>query len=241
MNSHSYTIQQNFYRVVERIYKAAYQSGRDPDEVKLIVVTKSQPLEKIQSALAAGAKRLGENYVEEANLKIQSVQYEYQPEWHMIGHIQSRKAKAVCESFDWIHSLDSVKLAMRMNRIAQEAGRILPVLLEFNVSGEKTKFGFDASEKTRWPELNADIEFILGFRNLLVKGIMVMPPFDPDPETARPFFRKACELRDYLIKSNPEGKWLELSMGMSNDYEVAIQEGATFVRIGEAILGPRVS
>ncbi len=233
------SIRQNFQQVMERIHNAALQRGRDPEDVMLIVVTKGQSLEKVEAVLAAGAERLGENYVEEAMSKIQDVQTVSQPEWHMIGHIQSRKARAVCEYFDWIHSLDSVKLGKRLNHFASQAMRRLPVLLEFNVSGEGTKSGFEAWDKTKWPELLADIEAILGFQNILVSGIMVIPPFDPDPEAARPFFRCARELRDFLSEKTSQGIWLELSMGMSNDFEVAIQEGATYVRIGQAILGER--
>jgi len=232
-------IQQNFHQVWDRIDRAARQSGRDPGKVKLVVVTKGQPMEKIRAVLVAGAQRLGENYVEEAASKMQELKSEPRPEWHMIGHIQSRKARSVCELFDYIHSLDSLKLAARLNRFAGELGRRMPVLLEFNISGEATKSGFQAWDKSMWSGLITEIKAILEFRNLVVSGLMVMPPYDPDPDSVRPYFRLGRELRDYLSKHVSQGTWRELSMGMSNDFEVAIQEGATFVRIGEAILGKR--
>jgi len=232
-------IQHNYQQVLDKIHRAARLSDRDPQEVKLVVVTKGQPMRKIRSVLAAGAQRLGENYVEEAVLKMQELKSELQPEWHMIGHIQSRKARGACEHFDYIHSLDSLKLAARLNHFADQLGRRVPVLLEFNVSGEATKYGFQAWDKSMWPGLLAEIEAILEFQNLLVSGLMVMPPYFPNPNTVRPYFRCGRELREYLSKHVPQGNWRELSMGMSNDFEVAIQEGATIVRIGQAILGER--
>ncbi|HSF79762.1 MAG TPA: YggS family pyridoxal phosphate-dependent enzyme [Anaerolineales bacterium] len=232
-------IQQNFQRVLSHISTAASKVGRTIGDVKLVVVTKGQPLEKIIAVLAVGANRLGENYAEEAISKIQNIPAEFQPEWHMIGHIQSRKARNVCEKFDWVHSLDSLKLATRLNHFAHEFERKLPVLLEFNVGGESTKSGFLAQEQSKWPDFLLDIEAILELPSLQVCGLMVIPPFDPDPEAARPYFRQARLLREYLKKNIPSCEWYELSMGMSNDYEIAIQEGATIVRIGQAILGER--
>ena len=232
-------IQYNFHQVLERIGHTARRSGRDPEDIKLVVVTKGQPLEKIRAVLAAGAWRLCENYIEEAIPKIEELKQEAQVEWHMIGHIQSRKAGKVCEYFDWAHSLDSLKLAGRMDRFAKEFNRQIPIMLEFNVSGEETKSGYPAWDKSMWPGLVDEVEAIIEFQNLLMCGLMVMPPFDPDPETARPFFARGRDLRDYLCLHVPNFVGQELSMGMSNDFEIAVQEGATIVRIVQAILGER--
>jgi hypothetical protein len=235
------SIKNNYLSVLESIEKSARMAGRPAADVKLVVVTKGQPLEKIRAVLAAGATRLGENYAEEAIAKIQDLPPGMRPEWHMIGHIQSRKARIVSEYFDWVHSLDSVRLAARLNKYAETGGRSLPVLLEFNISGEPTKSGFPAWEKSMWPALLAEIAAIVECKNLQINGLMVVPPYDPEPEASRPYFRLARELREYLGQNYPREYWRELSMGMSNDYQVAIQEGATIVRLGQAILGERQS
>lgn len=230
-------IAQNFQRVTDQISAAAHAAGRDPAEVRLVVVTKGHPLEAVLEAIAAGAHHLGENYVEEAVEKIQSCQAG--PDWHMIGHIQSRKAQAVCELFQCIHSLDSLKLARRLDRFAAELGRELPVLLECNVSGEESKFGWPAWQIEAWPTLLPDLAQLLDLPNLRVCGLMTMAPFLPDPEQTRPCFRRLRCLKAFLSREFPSAALQELSMGMSADYEVAIQEGATLVRIGTAIMGSR--
>jgi len=233
-----FNIRANFQRVRERICQVAHACGRNPDEVRLVVVTKGHPLDRIQQVLEAGATLLGENYVEEAVGKIQALAG--QPvEWHMIGHVQSRKAKAVCEYFSCLHSLDSRKLALRLDRFAGELGRRLPVLLECNVSGEASKFGLPAWDPTKWTDLQQDVGAIVALSGLEVKGLMTMAPFLDDPEDARPYFQLLRRLCDALAERFPQVQWDELSMGMSADFEVAIQEGATLVRIGTAILGPR--
>jgi hypothetical protein len=157
----------------------------------------------------------------------------------MIGHVQSRKARLVIEHFDLFQSLDSLKLAKRLNRMAAEAERTLPVMLEFNVGGEESKFGWPAGKEKDWPVLYPTIEAILGLENLEVRGLMTMPPLETDPEDARIYFQTLRLLRDHLAARFPQADWRELSMGTSADYEVAVQEGATFVRIGTAIVGPR--
>jgi pyridoxal phosphate enzyme (YggS family) len=157
----------------------------------------------------------------------------------MIGHVQSRKAPLVAQHFALVHSLDSLKLAQRLDRSAAELGRTLPVLLEFNVSGEKSKHGWDASEESLWKGLLTDVNAIAALPGLKVRGLMTMPPLSTDPEAARVHFRKLRRLRDFLSRQVSQAEWDELSMGTSVDYAVAVEEGATLVRIGQAILGPR--
>ena len=204
-----------------------------------MVVTKGQPLEKIQAVIEAGAGLLGENYAEEGAEKIQALTVPLDTEWHMIGHVQSRKARLVCQHFAWVHSLDSLRLAERLDRSAGDLKRILPVLIECNVSGEESKFGYPAWQEGQWVELANAVSTTLQFNNLQVRGLMAMAPYSLDPEAARPYFNRLRRLRGVLAKQFPTIEWPELSMGMSADFETAIQEGATIVRIGEAILGSR--
>lgn len=232
-------IRENYQRTLENIAAAARTGGHDPESVRLVVVTKAQPLAVVQAAIEAGARILGENYPEESVSKILSLGSETGVEWHMIGHVQSRKARLVIEHFDLLQSLDSLKLAERLNRMAQEAGRILPVMLEFNVGGEESKYGWPAAREEDWPALYPVVEAILGLKNLQVCGLMTMPPLETDPDDARSYFRALRLLRDHLAARYPRADWRELSMGTSADYEVAVQEGATLVRIGTAIVGPR--
>lgn len=233
------SIRENYQKVLEKIELAARQAGREPSEIQLVVVTKGHPLEIVEEAIEAGARRFGENYAEEGVEKLQALEAQKDLEWHMIGHVQSRKARLVCAHYDFLHSLDSLKLAERLNRFAAEAGRILPVFIECNTSGEETKFGFPAWQEEDWRDLEDEFAKILELPNLQVRGLMTMAPFFDDPEPARPYFRNLRRLRSQLARRLPAGRWDELSMGMSGDYEVAIQEGATLVRIGTAILGMR--
>jgi pyridoxal phosphate enzyme (YggS family) len=234
-------ISENLLRTTDLIHAAADSAGRTTEQIRLVVVTKGHPVEIVQRAIEAGVKDIGENYVEESLSKIDSIGEVNGLEWHMIGHIQSRKARKVCEHFNWVQSVDSLKLANRLNRFAGELGKQIPILLECNVSGEETKFGWMAWNELEWAEFAKEIAPILGLSNLKVSGLMTMPPFFSDPNQARPYFIRLRNLRDYLSSQFPTHDWHELSMGMSADYEVAIQEGATIVRIGTAILGPRKS
>ena len=236
---HLEKIAENYERVLEKISQTARESGRDPADVTLIVVTKGHSLEAVQAVLEAGAFRLGENYVEEAVDKILAISGKDRVEWHMIGHVQSRKASPVCENFAWVHSLDSVKLARRLDRFAGELGRKLPALMECNVSGEQSKYGWFAWNEADWSGLLHEFEQIINLSNLDVRGLMTMAPFLDDPMAARPYFKKLRLLQEYLAVHLPQAKWDQLSMGMSADYVAAIQEGATMLRIGTAIMGPR--
>ena len=157
----------------------------------------------------------------------------------MIGHVQSRKARLVADNFALLHSLDSLKLAQRLDRFAAEREHILPVLLEFNVGSEQSKFGWNASDQSRWEAFIPEIASLLDLPNLRVHGLMTMPPLGMEPEDSRHFFQRLRQLRDHLAAQFPGTDWRELSMGTSADYEVAVEEGATLVRVGTAIVGVR--
>jgi len=232
-------IRENYLRSLDQIAVAARKNNRDPNEIRLVVVTKTQPLEIIQAAMEAGVRILGENYPEEAVTKIQSIPPQSGVEWHMIGHVQSRKARLVAEHFELLHSLDSLKLAQRLDRFAAEQNRILPVLLEFNVGGEETKSGWDASDESQWENFLPEINSLLELPNLTVHGLMTMPPLETDPDQVRRFFQRLRLLRDHLAVNFPRVDWHELSMGTSADFTVAVEEGATLVRVGTAIVGAR--
>jgi len=232
-------IRSRYRSVLDRITAAALRSGRRADSVRLVVVSKAQPVEVVRAALAAGIRTFGENYVEEALEKMSALR-ENSVEWHMIGHLQSRRAGEVARSFDLLHSLDSLKLANRLHRFCDLLGKKLPVLLEFNVSGEESKFGFPAWRESEWPSLEADIGAITQLPGLQVKGLMTMPPYFDDPDRTRPFFRRLKSLQAFLSARFPQVEWAELSMGTSVDFIAAVEEGATFVRVGTAILGPRL-
>jgi pyridoxal phosphate enzyme (YggS family) len=231
-------IQQRFQRVMEQIAEATTRSGRMEGAVRLVVVTKSQPLEVVQAAIAAGAGILGENYAEEAVSKISTLK-NAPVEWHMIGHVQSRKSVLVAGNFSMLHSLDSIKLAERLSRDCIDENRILPVLIEINVSGEETKYGFRGWDENSWSDLVAVCEKILQLPGLQLRGLMTMPPYYDDPEQTRPFFVRLRRLQAYLQKCIPQANLAEMSMGTSVDFIPAIEEGSTLVRVGTAIVGPR--
>ncbi len=233
------SIRERYLQTLDKIASAAKMSSRSPKSVRLVVVTKSQPLEVVEAAVEAGVRILGENYPEEGVRKIQSIAEKSAVEWHMIGHVQSRKAGLVAQHFNLLHSLDSLKLAQRFNRFCEEAGHTLPVLLEFNVGGEESKGGWPAWDEAQWAVLTDDISSLLSLPDLQVQGLMAMPPLGETAEFSRPFFQRLRRLQEYLMKQFPQASWTELSIGTSLDYEVAVQEGATLVRVGTAIVGPR--
>jgi hypothetical protein len=209
-----------------RIAAAAVRAGRDPATVQLIGVTKKIPPPVVDEAVRAGLELFGENKVQEARAKIPECSS--RARWHFIGHLQSNKARDAVALFDVIQSVDSVALAGELNKWADRAGRTVPVLLEVNVAGEKSKFGLAPED------LPAAVAAIRQFPRLEVTGLMTLAPYHPEPERARPYFRSLREWRDRLGLR-------ELSMGMSGDFEVAIEEGATYVRVGTAIFGERKS
>ncbi len=226
----------NVARVQARIAAAAARAGRNPADVTLVAVSKTQPVEVILAAYAAGLRLFGENRVEEAGPKAAEVQARLAPApppvWHMIGHVQSRKAADVLPWAALVHSVDSVKLATRLACSVGE-GVELPVLLEVNVAGEASKYGFHPAE------LPAAVEAIAALPGLRIEGLMTMAPLVTDPELARPTFRSLAQLRAELAQRYPAIVWRHLSMGMTDDFEVAIEEGATLVRIGRALFGER--
>ncbi|MBN1811866.1 MAG: YggS family pyridoxal phosphate-dependent enzyme [Anaerolineae bacterium] len=240
-------IARNLAQVQERIAEAALRAGRDPAAITLVAVTKTHPAETVVAAYEAGVRHFGENRVEEGMTKIPAVRDVTagpQPKWHMVGHVQSRKAQAAVELFDYVHSVDRLKIAQRLSRFAQEVGLTLPVLLECNVSGEETKFGFELTDweqdKAQRGAFFATVEEILELPGLAVHGLMTMAPFVADPETVRPVFTSLRGLLDALREHFPSGDWCHLSMGMTDDFEVAVEEGSTMVRIGRAIFGARL-
>lgn len=236
-------IRQKYLMVLERIHKAAQSAGQTGELVRLVVVTKGQPVSVIRAAVEAGVEILGENYPEETLQKIQEMGELPGAAWHMIGHLQSRKVGIVAGHFDMIHSLDSLRLARRLDAQMAARGRVLPALLEFNVGGEESKHGWDAHDETKWESLLPEVEQILALPNLAVRGLMTMPPFFEDREQARPYFVKLRRLGEFLAsrfsRCPDSPSFSEYSMGTSIDYEVAVQEGATYVRVGTAIVGPR--
>ncbi len=239
-------ITSNLKRVEKRIAAAALRVGRDPAEITLVAVTKTHPPEVVVAAYQAGVRHFGENRVEEGAAKIPAVRAAIpgpRPTWHMVGHVQSRKAEAVTAHFDYVHSVDRLKVARRLSRFAQEADESLPVLLECNVSGEESKYGFDLSgweqDEAKRAAFFGTVEEITSLPALAVQGLMTMAPFVTDPETVRPVFASLRALRSTLRERFPAQDWHHLSMGMTDDFEVAIEEGATMVRIGRAIFGKR--
>jgi pyridoxal phosphate enzyme (YggS family) len=220
--------------VREQIAAAARRANRRPEDITLVAVSKTHPPKLIREAIAAGATDLGENRVQEADAKIAEVG-PTAARWHLIGHLQSNKARSAVELFDLIHSLDSASLAHRLDRVCGEVKRnTLPVLIQVDLGKEATKTGAAESEV---PEIVAAIKKTSALR---LAGLMTLPPYFDDPEEARPFFRRLRELRDELRGQGAfEDQGGELSMGMTHDFEVAIEEGATIVRVGTAIFGVR--
>lgn len=218
-----------------RVGAAAQKSGRRPDEVRLIAISKTHPASVISQVCQLGATDFGENRVQEAEGKIAEIGRE-KVRWHLVGHLQANKARRAVNLFDVIHSVDTPDLAQRLDRLCAEEGReTLPVLIQVDLGHEETKSGIDESE------LNHMVESVGPLTRVKLIGLMTLPPFFDDPEQSRPFFRRLCELRDGLNQRGAFGDQTgELSMGMTHDFEVAIEEGATMVRIGTAIFGERV-
>jgi pyridoxal phosphate enzyme (YggS family) len=227
-------IAQNIERIRERMARAAILSGRSPDEIALVAISKTFPQESISQAIAAGLTRFGENRVQEAETKIPSFAGLTGLEWHLVGHLQSNKARRAAELFDVIHSVDSFKLAERLNKACLELDKKISVLIQVDLGGEETKFGADPSQIQ---ELAGSISHLPG---LQLNGLMTIPPFFENPDQVRPFFARLRTLGDSLQSEQPGclGQ-RHLSMGMSHDFEAAIREGATIVRIGTAIFGLR--
>lgn len=220
-------LKENLTAVKRRIEDAARRVGRDPSEITLVAVSKMHPATVLHDAIEAGVTVFGENKVQEAESKIVEIGRDA-AEWHLIGHLQSNKARKAVHLFDCVQSLDSLELAERLERICKEDGREkLSVLVQVDLAGEETKSG--VAEK----DLSELVSFLRSCKCLVFKGFMILPPYFDDAEMTRPYFKRLCEIRDLV---SPDG---ELSMGMSHDFEVAIEEGATIVRVGTAIFGKR--
>ena len=241
------SLAENVQSVREHIAAACVRAGRHPSEVTLVAVSKTFPAEAVLEAYRLGLRDFGENRVQEAGEKIsnlKSLASNLPPptsdlRWHLVGHLQSRRAREAVDLFDVIHSVDSVKLADKLNRLCLEAGRVMPVLLECNVSGEASKYGFPlstAAGRARWW---ADVEAILKLPRVCIEGLMTVAPLVADPNETRPIFRALRQLRDDLAAHFPQANWRHLSMGMTDDFEIAIEEGATMIRVGRAIFGER--
>lgn len=226
-------IRENIAWVRERIAAACQRAGRRPEEVKLVAVSKLVPPEAIREACEAGLSDFGENRVQEAHLKRPALS-DLTVTWHLIGHLQSNKAKPARELFHWIQSLDSLRLAERLHRAAPCSGGRLTVLVEVNLGGEATKSGVRESEVLELAGRIGELE------TLELRGLMLVPPYFENPEGARPYFSRLRELASVIDSARLPGvRMQELSMGMSHDFEAAVEEGATVVRVGTAIFGPR--
>lgn len=238
-------LQQNLLRVQEQITGACRRAGHNPSEVRLVAITKGFPLEVVREAIVLGIQDLGENRVQEAADKIPVLKAEGAlVTWHMVGTLQRNKVKKALELFDTLHSVGSLALAQDIDKWAWRANRTVPVLLEVNTSGEAAKHGFllplEATGERRKRFLEA-VEHILELPHLKVQGLMTIAPLNAPGEAARPYFRHLRSLQDELARLFPNGDWTHLSMGMTDDFEVAVEEGATMVRIGRAIFGERPS
>lgn len=229
-------VAENIAEVRGRIATAARRGNRDPDSIRLMAVTKTFPAEVIQQAYDAGARLFGENRVQEFSAKAPALRDLEGAEWHLIGHLQSNKAAKAAEVFHAVDSVDSLRLAEKLNNAALSLDKQLPILIEINVGGEEAKSGIDPSSL----ELEELLKVAVRLDQLQFCGLMTIPPFTEDPQEARPFFRRLRELRDRIAGRDLPGINLDvLSMGMSHDFEVAIEEGSTCVRLGSAIFGER--
>ncbi len=229
-------ISENIDFVRERIASAAARAGRDPDAITLMAVTKTFPPQRIREAYEAGLRMFGENRVQEFAGKLDALRDLPAAEWHLIGHLQSNKATKAAEMFDAVDSVDSVRLAERLHAVAEQLGKTLPVLIEINVGGEEAKSGVAPNSE----ELERILLGAARWKNLPIRGLMTVPPYADDPERARPFFRRLRAIHEEIVARHLPGVSMDvLSMGMSHDFEVAIEEGSTCVRVGTAIFGER--
>jgi len=226
-------VKERLEQVKDRIRRTAVSSGRDPASIRLVAVSKTQPADRVREAVRAGATILGENYIQEARDKIGALAGE-KASWHFIGHLQRNKAKYAVSLFDLIHSVDSLRLAGELDKQAGKIDKIQEILVQVNISGEETKSGIDEKGCLELIRSIADLE------HLRIRGLMTMPPFFDQPDRARPYFSALRELSERIQAASVPGVAMaELSMGMTGDFEAAIDEGATLVRIGTAIFGER--
>ncbi|MBF0210777.1 MAG: YggS family pyridoxal phosphate-dependent enzyme [Desulfamplus sp.] len=234
------SIKDRLATIKTQIAYAAKSCGREPEEITLVAVSKKKDVDTVLDAINSGVKILGENYIQEATDKIDAIGQEIDLnidldiQWHFIGHLQSNKAKVAVEYFDLIHTVDSLKLAKEIDRQAKKIGKIQDILIQVNISQEETKSGAAADDAISLAQS------ISSLKSLSLKGLMGMPPFFDEPERARPYFRELAKIRDRIENMHITSISMEhLSMGMSGDFQVAIEEGSTMVRIGTSIFGTR--
>lgn len=232
-------ISHNLAEIKEIAERAARVSGRTSDEIAILAISKRQSVEVIDAAYQSGLRKFGESYVQEALPKIEHFHQQTDIRWDMVGHLQSRKARPVAENFHAVHSLDSLKLAELLNKYRPSDKPPLEVFLEVNIGDESSKTGFPTKNETDLAALVIVVNQISKMESLNLVGLMAMPPLFADPEHSRPYFHKLRNLRDYLNAQSKGVKLNQLSAGTSVDFAVAIEEGATIVRIGERLLGPR--
>lgn len=225
-------VSENILKIKQKIWEVCQKVGRNPDEITIVAVTKTVPVEKIKEAINAGIYDIGENRVQELLEKRNSLE---NVRWHFVGHLQTNKVKYIVDFIHLIHSVDSLKLALEIDKRAEKINRPVDVLIEVNTSGEKTKYGVKPEETIEIvKQISENCKFVH------IKGLMTLAAYSPDPENARPMFKMLKNLSDEIAKLNLKNVEMKhLSMGMSNDYWIAIEEGATIVRIGTAIFGPR--
>jgi PLP dependent protein len=230
----------NLQNVQQRISTAAQSAGRDPQEIKLVAVTKTQPVEVIRALPSDLVEILGENYVGDTQQKQEALGDSARSfQWHLIGTLQSRKAKYIPSLFSYMHSLDRLSIAQKLSRLYSEHHSKLPVLLQMNVANEVTKSGWSLNPAQPSAEILSEIDEVIHLPNLMVQGLMCMPPYSENPENSRQYFVDMRKIQTLFSRHFPDCDFSELSMGTSFDFEVAVQEGATYVRIGEGIFGKR--
>lgn len=233
------SLQANLEQVRHRVGEAAARANRPPQDVAILPITKGHSVEAVRAAYECGFRRIGENRVGEGIQKRSELSELEDLHWDMVGHIQSRKSKDVAPNFDRVHSIDRSKIARHLNKDAREIGRTIPVLLECNVSGEESKYGWPLAEREQWDEHVPLFGDILEMEHLKVEGLMTMAPWVEDEDVVRGTFRRLRDLREFLREQLPAGNWGDLSMGMTDDYELAVEEGATILRLGRALFGER--
>jgi pyridoxal phosphate enzyme (YggS family) len=241
------TIEQRYLAVLQRVHDAATRCGRDPSDITIVAVTKTWPAETVAEAYRAGMRHFGENRAEEMAKKKAAVErlveQGHSINWHQIGTVQSRKTGLVAANANVFHAMDRAKIAHRLSRAKGETGDALPILLEVNVSGETAKAGYNCSnwekDATQLDELRIEAESIMQLPGLQLRGLMTMAPWVASPALIRSVFKRTAELATWLQTQFPESDLSLLSMGMTDDFEIAIEEGATHVRVGRAIFGSR--
>ncbi len=229
-------LQQRLIEIKERITQSALKSGRNPEDIELVVVTKGKSAVIIKNLVELGISKIGESYLNEALFK-QKILKDYEIDWHMIGSIQQGKAKQIIYNFNTIHSVDRLSITKELQKKALYISKKVSVYLELNVSGEATKHGWSIQDENDYEILIQDFKKIRDMNSLSIKGLMTMAPYSSNPENSRPYFRKLSKIRDMLVERFPMENILGLSMGMSGDFEVAIHEGATILRVGSVIVG----